>query len=205
MQLVRNVKGLHPEPFIIFDTEYTAWEGSMERSWGLDWEEKEIIQIGAIRVQYENNAYIEHSSLLLYVKPEINPELSEYIIGLTGIRQADIDTSGISLPSALGAFSTFALQGQLPIYSWGGDESIIRQNCEVRNIPFHLDTHRFYDIRESFKEHIENIDDVCSGEVAGYFGRTVQGQIHNALHDCRSILAGINAMPTEMTEQGFVT
>jgi inhibitor of KinA sporulation pathway (predicted exonuclease) len=203
MQFGRDITGMRSEPFIIFDTEYTAWEGSMERKWGLDWEEKEIIQIGAIRVHYENNAFLEHSSLMVYVRPEINPELSEYITKLTGISQTDIDTKGLSLPSGLEAFSSFSLQGQLPIYSWGGDEAVIKQNCELRNIPYPLDIHRFYDIRVLFKNHNHNISELCSGEVANYFGYTVEGQIHNALHDCRSILAGINVISNETTGQGL--
>jgi inhibitor of KinA sporulation pathway (predicted exonuclease) len=200
MQLEQDIEGLHSGPFIIFDTEYTAWEGSIKRKWGLEWEEKEIIQVGAIRVHFENDIFYEHSSLLLYVKPELNPELSEYIIRLTGISQSDIDEKGITLTSAQEKFSAFSLKGQLPIYSWGGDEAIIKQNCELRNIAYLLDDHRFHDIRDNFKNYIEDIDDVCSGEVASYFGRTVEGQIHNALHDCRSILAGINALSNATIE-----
>jgi len=36
--------------FIIYDLEYTAWEGSINRNWSDDGEYKEIIEIGAIVV-----------------------------------------------------------------------------------------------------------------------------------------------------------
>lgn len=189
---------LKSEPFIIFDTEYTAWEGSKERKWGLTWEEKEIIQIGANRVEYIDNRFVEVDNLLIYVNPVINPELSEYIIRLTGIQQKDIDAQGVDLSEALDVFSKFAGYGSLSIYSWGGDENVIEKNCSIRKIPYTLSAHNFYDIRKIFDGHVKNIEEVCSGEIAEYFGKKIVGHIHNALHDCRSILAGINAISDKM-------
>lgn len=40
-----------PDEFIIFDTEYTAWEGSNERNWSEGWEEKELVKIAAMKVK----------------------------------------------------------------------------------------------------------------------------------------------------------
>ena len=45
-----NLYDLLPEKFIIFDTEYTAWEGSQERNWSGDNEYMELVQIGALKV-----------------------------------------------------------------------------------------------------------------------------------------------------------
>ena len=45
----------HPDKkggeFVLFDLEFTAWEGSLERGWSEPWEAREIIQIGAVRVK----------------------------------------------------------------------------------------------------------------------------------------------------------
>ena len=48
---------------VIFDTELTPWEVSMQRQWSLDWDHREVIQI------------------------VVNSTLSDYIIQLTGIEQ----------------------------------------------------------------------------------------------------------------------
>ena len=40
-----------PDTFIIFDTEFTAWEGSQERKWSGENEFRELVQISAIRVK----------------------------------------------------------------------------------------------------------------------------------------------------------
>lgn len=44
-----------PETFIIFDTEYTSWEGSQERNWNGENEFRELVQISAIRVKKKGN------------------------------------------------------------------------------------------------------------------------------------------------------
>jgi len=36
----------------LWDTEFTAWEGSWQRGWSEDWEHREIISIAAIRVKW---------------------------------------------------------------------------------------------------------------------------------------------------------
>ena len=40
-----------PDTFIIFDTEFTAWEGSMERNWSGENEYRELVQISAFRIK----------------------------------------------------------------------------------------------------------------------------------------------------------
>ena len=35
---------------VVFDLEWTAWEGSIQRGWSEDWEHREIVQIGAVLV-----------------------------------------------------------------------------------------------------------------------------------------------------------
>ena len=82
--------------FYILDIEYTAWKKSLENNWNKDNEWREIIQIGAILISHKNNQYKIVSELNLYVKPTINPTLSQYIIDLTGITQEQIDVHGIN-------------------------------------------------------------------------------------------------------------
>ena len=72
---------------VIFDTEFTAWEGSMQRQWSLDWEHREIIQIAAVKVELTLSGAQVVSSFNTLVKTVINPTLSDYIIQLTGIEQ----------------------------------------------------------------------------------------------------------------------
>jgi len=38
------------QQIIIFDTEYTAWEGAKERNWSGSGEHREIVQIAAVKI-----------------------------------------------------------------------------------------------------------------------------------------------------------
>ena len=71
-----------PGKVVIFDTEYTTWEGAMERNWSGPGEYKEIVEIGAVLVETDN--FSEVDTFSAYVKPVKNPKLSELFINLTG-------------------------------------------------------------------------------------------------------------------------
>ena len=63
---------------ILFDIEYTAWEGSKARKWSEPWEHREIIQIAAIKMAFGEEV-VETGCLDCLVKPKRNPLLSPYI------------------------------------------------------------------------------------------------------------------------------
>ena len=65
--------------YIVFDLEFTSWEGSMQRNWSGENEYKEIVQIAAIKV---TDGKIS-DKLNILVKPNINPNLSDYFQKLT--------------------------------------------------------------------------------------------------------------------------
>ena len=75
--------------FVVYDTEYTTWEGAMARKWLGENEYKEVIQIGALKVSFPD--FEVKDSLKIYIKPQKNPVLSDYCKRLTGITQAEID------------------------------------------------------------------------------------------------------------------
>lgn len=43
--------------FAIIDLEWTSWKNSLKRNWSLEWEYREIIQIGTIK--YKNEKIIK--------------------------------------------------------------------------------------------------------------------------------------------------
>ena len=72
-----------PSPVaVVFDLEFTAWEGSMAACWLRPGEFQEIVQIGAVKVDEDFNA---GETFALLVRPRFNPVLSPYLEGLTGI------------------------------------------------------------------------------------------------------------------------
>jgi len=107
---------------VIFDLEFTAWEGSLERGWSEPWEAREIIQIGAVRVK-DDAKLTEVGRLVMLVTPVKNPQLSDYIITLTGIDQDAIDTEGFDFEEALDVFMDFC-EGARAILSYSGDPDV---------------------------------------------------------------------------------
>jgi len=70
--------------YIILDLEATCWESKNKR------DQNEIIEIGALKI--DSDGYIV-SEFCEFIKPILNPDLSDFCIELTTIEQADIDAS----------------------------------------------------------------------------------------------------------------
>src|SRR5581483_5945183 len=137
-----------PSEIILFDTEFTSWEGTWERDWSGPGEHREIVQIGAIRVDTQH--WRELGTMLLFVKPKINPELSAYFTNLTGITQTVIDENGIPFPAAIETFAAWC--AETPLYSWGSDWAVLNENCELLEIPCPIPESQASDIRGIFRE-----------------------------------------------------
>lgn len=118
---------------VLFDLEFTAWDGSMLRNWSEDWEFREIIQIGAVRIK-DDASFTEVDRMVCYVNPVKNPILSDYIKDLTGINQDVIDSEGFEFEEALLVFLDFCNEAKT-VFCFSGDHEILRENCELQNIP----------------------------------------------------------------------
>lgn len=175
---------------VIFDAEYTAWEGSMQRGWSGPGEYMEVIQIGAVKVSTDTLA--EAASFLLYVCPEKNTQLSQYIIDLTGITQDDIDAKGMTLVEALEAFAAFA--GDARCYSFGDNSTAIRANCALLGVAFPFPLSQFLDVRDVFQRAGVNTDGYSSGTISRAVGVEPLFRAHDALNNSRVILQGLNAL-----------
>ena len=97
---------------VIFDLEFTSWPGSNERMWSLPEENREVVQIGAVKIE-TTNGLREMGSFTILVQPLKNPVLSEYFVKLTGITQAQVDNQGSPFPNALAHFTDFI--GKSPV------------------------------------------------------------------------------------------
>lgn len=172
--------------FIIFDTEYTSWEGSLERKWSNDNELQEIVQIGAYKI--DNNFNII-DKLVIYVKP-IKNQLSEYFTNLTGITNNFINETGLSFKNGIDKFYNFCKNCK-KIFMWGYDDEILLKNLNYNNINKPI-------YNEWIKKKICNIklffnnflDSSCysSGNLYKYFNLNIDNhKEHNALNDCYSI------------------
>lgn len=178
-----------PSNFIIFDTEFTAWKGSREREWSGPNEYRELVQIGALKVN-ENLEVVEEKTYLL--KPQRNPTLSNYFKDLTGISQEDIDSKGEHPNQVLNSFAKWV--NGLPMYAYGKDGEVIIENCELLNIECPFKENQFHDVRDIFIRHGVSARDYESGTIVRAFGKEPSRSAHDALNDARSIVEGLNLL-----------
>ena len=177
--------------FILFDIEYTAWEGSQQRNWSYEYEYKEIICISALKINNNNNKLSIVDKFNYYVKPKINPILSDYIIKLTGITQHTINTIAYNFIDVLEKFYIFC--EDYNIYSYGSDYNEIKINLELNNIPLWSKYYKweckFYDIRPIFQIYNINTSNYTSGTVYKSLDLipTENVKVHDSLWDTYSL------------------
>lgn len=115
--------------YILFDLEATCWLG--KPPFGVN----EIIEIGAVKI----NGYAEVEDYFMrFVRPEINPTLSDFCKKLTSISQENINKSKTFLDVGE-EFMDWIGVGQEPycLISWGKyDKSQLISDCTLH----HMDT-----------------------------------------------------------------
>lgn len=180
--------------FAILDLEFTAWEGSVERRWTGPGEEVEIVQIG-MAIFADNTGIEEIDSLEIFVRPCINPDLSDYFIALTGITQEEVDREGITFPDALKRVSEFIANSIETIHCFGSDGNVLRINCDLMGIDTPFPAELFNSVREDIYEFVGlNGDSVTSSDLPELMGFDVPGNAHTALADVRCIAQALRIM-----------
>ncbi len=189
-----------PKRFVLFDLECTSWEGAGVRGWSDPGEHREVVQLGAIIVDTEN--FNELSVFKSFVKPRINPVLSEYLIELTEITQEDVDREGVEFPVFLNNFFQWikSFRGVHQLYCFDSktdrsrlfDLDVLIENCDLLGVEFPFDPEQFHNINELFRKHGYLIKQ--SGASPEAFGIEIPARPHNALNDSRGLLISLRAL-----------
>lgn len=129
---------------VVFDLEWTAWEGSQARQWGGPGEEMEVVQIGAVRLDAARGLD-ETACFDVLVRPRINPTLSDYFTALTGITQHAVELAGLAFADALDAYRAFLGADTDAVFSFGSDPEVLERNCQLNHIPFPFAPDLFHD------------------------------------------------------------
>ncbi|MBC3983380.1 exonuclease domain-containing protein [Streptomyces sp. AC536] len=179
--------------FVIFDLEFTTWPGALGQDWAAPGQLREIVQIGALRLRDDLTVAEEFEVL---VRPVVNPELSPYFTGLTGITQEEVDRDGLSPAAALGDFLTFC-RGQ-SVLSYGNDMVVLGENVgwarargeEVKS--GFLAAH-FLNVRPWVNTLAPATAEANVGRLWKVLGlpKPFAGEEHSALFDCYSFAAAI--------------
>jgi len=179
---------------VIFDTEYTSWEGSQARKWSEEWEHREVVQISAIRINHQSFEKLG-DSLNILVKPRINSKLSEYFINLTSITNEDITLHGVDFLEAITAFRNFSDNAIL--YSFGNDCPLLNENIELYGLQNSVEKFSGKDIRDWATKQGIDTKKFTSGGFAEAVGAPFKTTAHYALNDVSSIHAAVKFLVHE--------
>ena len=175
---------------VVFDLEFTAWEGSMAHRWQRPGEFTELVQIGALRV--DAGSFAVEETLDVLVKPRLNPVLSDYFVKLTGITNAELCARGTDFAHAFAQFVEFA-QG-CAIFAFGRDDLIFEANLKLYGIADAPPVPRYVNVIPWLVENGIDPRGKNACDVGPLCGVPFQGQKHNALADTHSVLSGIKAL-----------
>lgn len=128
-----------PEPFLIIDVEATCWESRLDHQ-----VENEIIEIGAAIVDAQNEIVWNAG---WFVRPILNPILSDFCMKLTSITQTDVNRAPL-LPAIIEELAATQLRisgrqlSEIPFVSWGNyDRNQFKRDCERHRIRYPFGPH----------------------------------------------------------------
>lgn len=188
--------------FVIFDTEYTTWKGCNEKGWH-GFQKREVVQIAALKVDEITFEVVEEFSI--YIKPKVNPVLSDYFVDLTGLTNEFIDDNGVSFEEAYEKFVSFVSNLDCFSYAWGrpftnfADGEVVNENLILLGLKSNYNV-KYKNVAAWFSDrYSENEVDIKlknSGAIAKNLGieknlEKFNLDEHNAIYDCYSILEGI--------------
>jgi inhibitor of KinA sporulation pathway (predicted exonuclease) len=172
---------------VVFDTEFTAWAGSMARRWQGPGEFQEIVQIGAVRLDAESLQ--ETASFAVLIRPVLNPVLSDYFVALTRIANERLAAEGVDFATGTRQFADFV--GKRAIHCYGRDDRIVARNAQRLGKPHLWSNTTATNLREWLTNVGVKTAGISSGELARHVGSVAQGVAHDALVDARSLAEAV--------------
>ncbi|WP_414829004.1 exonuclease domain-containing protein [Alteromonas sp. H39] len=195
-----------PYRCVIIDTEFTAWEGSAQRQWSAENEHRELIQIGAVKLTMTQTSCVVSERLNILIKPVINPNLSDYIINLTGISQPMVDEHGVDAASAVTTLYHFCEHGHLPVWCWGTDNRVLEENAKLGGFSLPEFDRGIHNLQALLLRYGVLGSEKASGELACALQLQLTGHAHNALYDTESIAAAMSYwLSTQVVDLRWIT
>ena len=177
----------HRRYAIVFDLEFTAWEGSLAGKWSRPGEKKEVVQIGAVKLRVGDLKIVDSFEML--VRPRLNPVLSEYLTALTGITNETLGARGVDFITTYRAFLEFS--GDAPLWAFGRDDLVFRDNLKLYGFERVLDVPPYTNVIHWFDEQGIDLNGKHASDVAEATGGVFEGRKHDALADARGVAGGI--------------
>ena len=170
----------HFKYFLIIDLEATCCdkETILRR-------EMETIEIGAVMVESVSLTVV--SEFMTFIKPVRNPQLTEFCMGLTSIKQNDVDNAP-KYPQAVKEFTDWLYQYDSFVFcSWGDyDKSQIEQDCQYHNVPYPIASEHI-NIKKLFSKNQNLKKKYGMAGALKVAGLPLEGKHHRGIDDARNM------------------
>lgn len=166
----------------------------MTTSWLRPGEYREIIQIGAVKV---DSTFAPIGRFDVLVRPRLNPVLSQFLEELTGITNAELVARGIDLGDACRQFTAFT--GWLPVFAYGRDDLVLADNFRLYGMKERPPS-RFLNVRDWLVQQGVEVSGLHACDVGPACGAPFEGHKHNALDDALSVAAGVRHLIAKGTK-----
>jgi inhibitor of KinA sporulation pathway (predicted exonuclease) len=174
--------------YVVVDLEATCWGGKAKAK-------NEIIEIGAVAYKVGKGITSEFRA---FVKPILQPILSDFCRNLTRIEQSQID-SAASFPEVYPEFLSWKQENHpRAVVSWGRyDYMQFASDCALHNIPFNLGTHPNL-------KHIFSVVQQCGRcgmkRALRELELPLEGVHHGGIDDARNIAKILEALIDQLRE-----
>lgn len=170
---------------IICDLEATCWAGERHP------DRMEIIEIGAVKLASATGPVLD--DFCAFVRPVLEPTLSNFCRELTGITQADVDGAE-SFPAVLQRFQAWMGEPPLAFCSWGHyDLNQLRQDCALHNIDFPPHFARNVNVKNAWAAW-QGVKPRGLARAIRLMGMELEGRHHRGIDDARNIARLVMAM-----------
>jgi len=163
---------------IIFDLEATCWKSGNK-------DKMQTIEFGAVQLAPSTLEIV--SEFQRFVRPTLEPVLSDFCKELTGITQEDVDNAN-TFPVIFREFCDWIGDGSFQIFSWGDyDVGQLKQDCKISRIKMNK---RLVKKHQSLKTMYADRMRIRRCGMAQALERlhiSLEGQHHRAIDDARNI------------------
>lgn len=163
--------------YIVFDLEATCWENERGNA-------NEIIEIGAVKL---NDSLEQLGEFSKFVRPTVNPILSDFCKKLTTITQKDVELAD-TFENVIREFEDW-IGEDVVLCSWGFyDRKQITSECKLKsysgNICWMIERH--ISIKHQFAE-IKGCKLCGMSYALAHLGLALEGTHHRGIDDARNI------------------
>ena len=175
---------------IVIDVEATCWD---DRPYA---ENMETIELPAIALSINGKVLSEFQT---FIKPQIDPKLSEFCTQLTSITQEQVDSAPFFTEAYDGLIRWLGNQADPSIMaSWGDyDVKQLKRDCERNHKRFPFKQH--VNLKRKFRMEFlrpQRYEGVSAALVSAtqFFGIPFEGRLHRGIDDSRMIVKVYQAM-----------